>query len=156
MTSWISALKSVVEGMSMTFLHADPYEANLGLDDIKDAAFPVFVLIAPVKLANKVTDAGLVTRKVPVFGFLLNRIPELETVHASKERARSWIDSSILGGDHLVGLLNKNPITWYDKDNGINGIEDYSSDETYAKFDGNLYGIAMTFTWPVSEGIKSC
>ena len=152
--SYLEELEKSVTGLGMKFMHADIYEANMGVDSVESVDFPLFVLIAPRRTANKIDGSGMIHRRVPIFAFILYRYEGQDTPEAEKSLVVQYVQAATRQADRLIHLLNGNTVT--DQQAPENGIVDFSTDETYAKFDGNLYGVKLEFTWPVNERTRGC
>lgn len=150
--TYIEALKSNVEALGMKFIHADPYDQNLGVDNVNNDEFPVFVLVTPRKTPSKVNDAGMITRKPPIASFILYRIDGQQTIEMDTTTAQVWIQKACRLADNLIHRLNLDPLT----DTETKGITDFACDEVYYKDDATLFGAGLTFGWPVNEQTRGC
>lgn len=151
-----TVLKSVVEtrlGTPVTYLDASLSEANVLIDGLDKVKFPVFINIAPNRnKRNTVELQGSITRKIRVSGFILTQPEEKPTSDYDTVKMKPLVRQCELLADKLIHELNAQTVT----DKSKNGIVEFEINEIYAKTDGDLYGVAITFLWPVDEQTKGC
>jgi len=139
-------------GIKCSFLEANLFEANFGLDHMKDVEFPVFVYFADDKSKYKVKEHGMITRRMPIVGMLLNQFsnPTIDyssaEVNADVNRCRQLVEN-------LVYNLNKSPLSvWEDKEDK-GGVDDFETENVYQKFDAALLGVGTSFVWRVKTSM---
>lgn len=134
--------------MPVTFIHANLFEANFGLDELtkdSDVTFPVFVHVANGKSKNTVNEAHEINRKVEVFGMLLNRIDNPTSDYKSEDVNDVIYEMHQLG-NNLIYWINRSALSV------DGGVDEFEMVDVYQKFDAHLFGQAMTFTWSLSIG----
>lgn len=148
-------LKTVVENnliTKVTYRDASLNEANIEVDDMEGIQFPLFINVAPNKLTdNAVLDSGSITRRKQVVAFMLTQ-HDAETMEYTTASVKHLVRQMELLCDKLIHELNRQAVT----DSNTKGIVNFQCREVYAKLDGHLFGVALTFTWPVNEQTKGC
>ena len=154
MTLALQVLSQTIEAMDIKFYHADMFDANLGIDQIPAVEFApcIFLYVPPTPTKNKVTTSGSITRRIEIEGFFLFKFKQQTTQDSNTTDVEDIIAAAKLRCDNLIHRLNLELIT----DTETNGIDSFEYIETYAMFDENLFGVRLTFEWPVNEGTNGC
>lgn len=140
----IDILKTTVESLGMSFVHANLKEANLKLD--KDITFPVYVHISPTKMKNKQDHPTLIRRKIDLFGMILTKVSQ-STIDYDTMKVEAAVNECRTLGDKLAQNLQKTAVADFE----TIGKEDqeWETVATYDEFDASLHGCTFTYTWPV-------
>jgi len=135
-----------------SFMYANFFEANFGLDDLAmNQQFPVFLFIANDKSANKIIQSGLILRDVTVVGMFLNTMPHDATIEFKSEDVSPYINEMRQLADNFIYKVNQSPLTYEP-----NSVMSYTIDKVYAKFDAHLFGVGITFVWTINTGSRGC
>jgi hypothetical protein len=129
--------------MPVTFIHADLYEANFGLDQLDKLAFPVLVHVANTSNKVSINEAGHQIRKVKVLCWLLNRAPDGSAPDLKSYDINDLVNQMRQLAENLIYWINKSSIS---VDGGVN---DFESTDLYQKFDAHLYGQGVSFEWSI-------
>jgi hypothetical protein len=134
-----------------SFMHADLYEANFGLDKLdKRSEFPVMLYITTGTERDTIMETNLTIREVPISLMMLNTLPKATTDYSSKE-----VDPDInlmrLNAMNLIHLVNKSELTFVGEP-----VTEFEVSKIYAKFDRHLFGVAVDFTWSVNTNSSGC
>lgn len=139
-----------------TFLHADLFEANFGLDHIAadtEIAFPVLLHVANGKNQNTPTQSSNMIRKAKVYCLLLQRYDDKPTSGYSSEKANDLIYAMHQLADNLIFWINKSPLSVGSDNAGKScGTDQVDMVDVYGKFDADLFGVGLEFTWTVDKG----
>jgi hypothetical protein len=144
----IDALKESCAALGLTFIHADLYKANFGIDKIAKDAFPIFLYIAPVTQKNNIGINKTIRRKISVFGFVLYKRDSDKAIDFNFEETETYVQNARNKVDSLIYKLNQHSTS--DKEVET-PVSDFTTNGTYAKFDGNLFGCQTNFEWAVNE-----
>ena len=134
-----------------SFMYADLYEANFGLDHLdKKAQFPVLLFITTGTEKDTILETNLIIREVPISLMMLNTLPKATTDYSSKE-----VDPDInlmrLNAMNLIHLINNSELTYVNEP-----VTEFDISKIYAKFDRHLFGVAIEFTWSVNTNSSGC
>lgn len=130
-----------------TFFEANLNEANFGLDNMADMDFPVLVFINNPKNKNSFNEAEEIQRKATINCLLLNKV-EKATSDYKSSNVNPLINQIRLLGDNLAYWINRSPISV------DGGIDEWTADNVYQRFDADLYGVAISFDWNISTGTR--
>jgi hypothetical protein len=132
-----------------TFLHANLFEANFGLDQIAadaEISFPVLLHVANGKNDNKQNVASDVIRKASVYGMLLQRYDNKATSDYSSKEANGLVYAMQQLADNLQYWVNKSRLSVGCNSEGEpNGASGFKLTDVYGKFDADLFGVAFEF-----------
>lgn len=131
-----------------SFVYANLFEANFGLDEMKDVEFPVFVYFADDKSKYKVTEYGMQTRSIPIVGMMLTTRKDPSTDYSSKE-VNPDINQMRQIVENLVYNLNKSPLSIWENKDDKGGVDNFDTENIYQKFDAHLFGVGVSFNWKV-------
>jgi hypothetical protein len=138
-----------------SFVYANLYEANFGLDALDESKqqFPVLLYITTGKEKNNTLDTGLIVRTVPVSLMLLD-VLDSKHKHTADYSSRE-VDPKIHVmrqlSYNLLHLINESPLTHVPTP-----VEDFEVNKVYAKFDRHLFGVAVDFEWEINTNTKGC
>lgn len=133
------------------FLHANLRDANFGLDAMQSGQFPVFILVSTGRSRNVVTPSGNIMRKVEIYALMLDRY-DAATPDTTSADVNHVIKKMQDLSEQLFYQLNRSPLAAFSDDGEPCGVTGWQADEVYSKFDANLFGQGLTFTWTVSTG----
>jgi hypothetical protein len=85
-----------------------------------------------------------VERTVSLTIFILFRVAQ-STVDKAKVDLAPTVQNARYLADRLVKKLSKSEITQGE------GVQNWSTNETYAEFDSNLHGIILEFDWKIID-----
>lgn len=124
----------------VTFIHANLFEANFGLDQLSDVKFPVLVHVATTKNVVELNEAHDNMRTAKIVLLLLNKV-DLDTIDYKSYDLNDALNQMRNLGENLIYQINRSPLSV----NG--GVDKFESDNVYQQFDAHLFGQAMTFDW---------
>jgi hypothetical protein len=133
-----------------SFIHANLFEANFGIDQISrdsEQSFPVLIHVANGKNKNDPNTVNDIRRKASVFLLLLTKFDAPTSDYKSYEVNELVYQMQQLG-NNLQYWINKSPLS-------INGgvtKDSWSMVDVYQKFDAHLFGQAIEFTWEFDTG----
>lgn len=135
-----------------SFMYADLYEANFGLDHLdKKAQFPVLLFITTGTEKDVILESNLIIREVPISLMMMNTLPKATTDYSSKE-VDPEINLMRLNANNLIHLINSSSALTY-----VNQpVGEFEISKIYAKFDRHLFGVAIDFTWAVNTNSSGC
>lgn len=145
----ITELKRICEtqlAIPTTFMEANLSEANFGLDQMPDIKFPVLIYVTSKGSSNEVGENGEILRTAKVYALLLNSTGG-ETLDYASADINAWIYQMYRLGQNLQYWINKSPISV------DGGIDSWTNDNLYEKFDAHLFGQGLTFEWKISTGV---
>lgn len=149
-------LKRVVETqlkVKTKFVYANLYEANITLDELDDETeFPVFVFLSTAVSREKKDSNGLITRTIPVVGFMLD-VKDDPTNEYTTEDADPYINRMRQLGENLLYNLDKSAFTDL---NMPYPSDDCLYEKLYGKFDKHTFGVSMSFNWAFNTGVSGC
>lgn len=131
-----------------SFVYANLFEANLGLDNITDVEFPLFVYFADDKSKYKVTEYGMQTRKLPIVGMMLTQRQDATIDYSSKD-VNPEINQMRQLVENLVYNLNKSSLSIWENKSEKGGVDEFDTENVYQKFDAHLFGVGASFFWKV-------
>jgi hypothetical protein len=131
-----------------SFVYANLFEANFGLDELKDVAFPVFVYFADDKSKYRVTEYGMQTRALPIVGMMLTMRNDSTVDYASKD-VNPEINLTRQMVENLIYHLNKSPLSIWENKEEKGGVDNFETENIYQKFDAHLFGQGVSFQWKV-------
>lgn len=135
-----------------SFMHADLYEANFGLDKLdKRSEFPVMLYITTGREKDVVLETNLIVREVPISLMLMDSFDKRTTDYKSRE-VDPKINRMRENALNLIYLINKSSDLTYKPQ----PVEDFEVSKIYAKFDRHLFGVAVDFTWSVNTNSSGC
>jgi hypothetical protein len=144
LTTYQTVIKREAEALGMSHMLVDIYEANLDADSVKDFNFPLCIHMLPSKERNSQISPMTVERTVSLTIFILFRVAQ-STVDKAKVDLAPTVQNARYLADRLVKKLSKSEITQGE------GVQNWSTNETYAEFDSNLHGIILEFDWKIID-----
>ncbi len=147
----VEAIKQACTKLGMSFVYGDLQDANLGLDSLESANYPVFVYVAPGKEKNSQDSPGLVNRVVNVFGYILFSKQSQGLTDTTEgfnyEDVEPLVQQARNLADRLKSSLEKSSITTLNTD----GITGWETNSVYAMGDANLFGCDFIVDeWPIT------
>jgi hypothetical protein len=136
-----------------TFVHANLFAANFELDQLEKVSFPVFVFVAQGKNRSRINVANNIIREVDLYGLMLQR-KETPTSDYKSGEVNDAIFQMYQLSQNLMYQINKSPLSRSSNDGDYCGVNEWQADEIYSKFDVNLFGHGITFTWTVNTGVN--
>jgi hypothetical protein len=134
--------------MPCSFLYANLFEANFGLDQMKDVEFPVFVYFANDKSKYKVKEYGMQTRVLNVVGMMLQSRQDPSVDYSSKD-INPDVNMTRQLVENLIYRLNKSTLSVWGDDKDKGGVDDFECENVYQKFDAHLFGVGVSFEWRI-------
>ena len=153
------ALKTVVTtklGRAVTWIHADLFKSNFLVDQLAaNSSWPVFIYLTPVEKKASLSDnTQSIKRVINVNGYFLDK-PNLATQDYSSEDVEPIITDMEGLADKLIYNLNKQSVTPV-TDMQKGGVTEFRTVGQYSRFDANVFGVMVTFDWPVDENTTGC
>lgn len=131
-----------------SFVYANLFEANFGLDELTDISFPAFVYFADDKSKYKVTEYGMQTRALPIVGMMLTSRQD-PTVDYKSQDVNPDINQMRQLVENLIYHLNKSPLCIWENKEEKGGVDSFDTENIYQKFDAHLFGVGCSFQWKV-------
>lgn len=143
-------------GRAVTWIHADLFRSNFIVDQLEpNADWPVFIYLTPVRKRNTSDDnTRAIKRKISVNGYFLDK-PSFPSGDYTSLDVEPIIKNMENLADKLIFKLNDQNTTQV-TDIQAGGVKEWSYDGVYFKFDAGVFGVLVTFDWPVNEGVTGC
>lgn len=153
-------LKTVVTtklGRPITWIHADLFRSNFLVDQIAaNSSWPVFIYLTPTEKKGSLSDnTPAIKRTISVNGYFLDKPALNPTSDYSSEEVEPIITDMEGLVDKLIYNLNKQSVTPV-TDIQKGGVTEWRTTGQYSRFDANVFGVMVTFDWPVNENTTGC
>jgi hypothetical protein len=147
----VFALEAICNSLGISFMYANLFEANYGLDALDDKTeFPCFIFFANDSIDNRTTETGLLLEDRPIVGMLVTVDDSATSDYTSKD-ADSKITEMYELYLKLLAAVNKSPMTYV-----LQPVERGKFNKVYAKFDRHVMGGMIEFTWVINTGKGLC
>lgn len=149
----VTEMKRIVETLlkiKTTFVYANLFEANFGLDSLEGNQFPAFIFVATNQSKEKLDENDSIIRTIPIVGMMVNIIDQ-STTDITSEEADPYINQMRELGENLVYNLNKSDMT-----HKLEPITDVTYDKIYGRFDKHTFGVGMSFNWAINTLKSGC
>lgn len=129
--------------MPVTFIYANMFEVNWGLDEITgstEVTFPVFIYFTDGKEKVEASEAEALLSERRVLGMFLDQVDTPTHLYKSEE-----VDQTI----HQMRQLAYNLRYWVNKStlSVYGGMDNGAIEAVKGVFDKNLFGVGIDFVW---------